>query len=220
MKYIRKYNEENFNFLCVDNPTHGSELFKKECKYFERKTVDLDFNTLNLSKKVGVLTWQDKVKFLKKERKLGRNYSYKVAIRDIQDIEWFKEFHKEYDIIKIKRSNLWNQYVSYVVQDCNNWNHSYRPSHYKPFEISFSHITDWLTDYKTFDIILETEILHYERLSDEVLSRRFQTNFSDIDIETNLVDKRRQSYKDLILNFDDAKHFFYEKARTLNVNTI
>jgi hypothetical protein len=220
MKYIKKYNEENFNFLYVDNPICGSELFKSNCIYFERKTVDLDFNTLQIPSRVKVPSWNQKVKFLKKERKLGRNYSYKAAIKDIQDIEWFKDFYKDYDVIKIKRGNLWDQYVSYIIQDRNNWNHSYKPSRYNPVEISPIHMTKWLEDYKKFDIILETEVLHYERLSDEVLSRRFQVSFSDAESEAKLVANRKQTYNNLIVNYEDAKHLFYETANKLNVNTI
>lgn len=222
LRYMRKYNEENFNFFYIDHPQHGGELFNKTLTYLEKRIYNTEKNTLIVNRKRSVDSWDKKVSFLTKERKKGVNYSYKTKIEDIQDIDWFREFYKDYDIIKLKRRNLWNQFVSYVIQDHNNWNHSYKPKYYNSFLVDEKRITQWLNTHKKYDnIILETEILYYELLTDEVLSRRFQINLhEDTETTAKLVNHRKQSYQNIILNYDKTKECFYKIASDMNVKTI
>ena len=62
------------------------------------------------------------IQFLESERKLGKEYCYKVHIHHIEEhLDWFQRFYKPEEIYILRRRNLWNQYLSHLYQHENKW---------------------------------------------------------------------------------------------------
>lgn len=185
--------------------SYGPEFFTGYSKDFT--CYDSNSNiTKKLNFKKNIL--HNKIQFLINERKYGKEYCYKPKTNHIFYInDWFAEFYKDWHVIQIKRKNLWDHFVSWIVQDRNDWNHKY--NYKKPIVIKNLDIDKFLV-LLSYNINIYNDVWFYEDLTIDFLQDYFEIILED---DTNKILARRFTYKTIIKNYNEAKLVFDKKMK-------
>jgi len=71
------------------------------------------------------ISFQEKISFLEDERKKGEEYFIKWMVHQIQNCsEWWNEFYKDYEKIKLLNLNVWDIFLSETYQRHIKWTYT------------------------------------------------------------------------------------------------
>jgi len=144
--------------------------------------------------------WENNpIDFLESERKLNREYCYKVHICHItKHINWFQSFYKPEEIYILRRKNLWNQFLSHLYQHENNWyltwtedavNLKTEPKVAKNYKKTLDLFIQWQNQLNEFNY----ETIYYEDIKYDYKSIKY----------SNYID-----YEKYFINIEDIKLYF------------
>lgn len=187
-QYVNEYNKINFKMNALQDQFEGFEFFNKDNIIFNNIT----FNSL-----------QEKIYFLEAERLSGKEYSIKVFLDQIEDNhEWFFNFYKDWEIIKLTRRDLFKQFISYTC---------HTPEFHDLFFKELvtgqrGYIKDFILWQNLLNLVMTDSHLVYEDLTDEFLCSYFKVNLdaSSTTHKTNII------YAEKFLLHDYAKEVFNE----------
>jgi hypothetical protein len=163
-----------------------------------------------------LLTRDEKISFLEQERLAGLEYTYKHRVEFVHDIaDWHKDFYKDWHVIKLKRRSLWDQFVSFMVQDKTGWAHGETVD--IKFDISKNDITQFILNHhnvwEPFDDFYDEQLM-YEDLNDDLLKEMFEISnpyhISKDVMNKSVMKARRDNYRNNINNYDEEKENFYQ----------
>ena len=149
-------------------------------------------------------TYKERIELLEKLRTFGMELNHKAHVPDIINIwPWFKEFYKDYDIVVLKRRNIFKHWISVLFFE-NIWQQ-------RPNEID---VPDHNKDPKSEDILKSTiqvynmKFKHIERPWKEFInSHRFLN-----DVVIKELDKPQ------VIWLEDIDHAWCEKRFGVTVN--
>jgi len=187
-QYITEHNKKYFQMNYLQDQFGGVEFFNKE---------NIKFDNLSF------ISLEDKINFLESERLAGREYSIKVFLDQIENYhDWFFNFYKDWEIIKLTRRELFNQFISYTC---------HTPEFHDLFFKELvtgqkGFIKDFLKWQDLLNLVQTDSHLVYEDLTDEFLSSYFKVsiNYNFISHKSNI------DYTKKFLLHDHAKKIFDE----------
>ena len=158
----------------------------------------------NLGHKFVQRSYKERIELLEKLRTFGIELNHKAHVPDIINIwPWFKEFYKDYDIVVLKRRNIFKHWISVLFFE-NIWQQ-------RPNEID---VPDHNKDPKSEDILKSTiqvynmKFKHIERHWKEFInSHRFLN-----DVVIKELDKPQ------VIWLEDIDHAWCEKRFGVTVN--
>lgn len=196
----------NLKYLYGDDYPYGSELFRVDCyENFTSNKKDLEI-----------------------ERGEGREYFIKIMVKQLQNkyakhfelLEWYKQFYKNTEKIKLYNNNVWQIFLSESYQDFINWEyaHYYEMENYIP---AFPYTVDTniiarfaekYANYMKFD--LYDTLLDFNDLTEEMLSSYFKVD--KIDRRHNKINYEENMTNDPII----LKNMLHNelKKNGLNIN--
>lgn len=205
-RYIHRYNLDN----GMSEPFRGAPSleFLNDRFYDVCKLNNFD---------VPNFTWEEKVQFLEDERVKGIEHCYKVHAYSIKDVEWFNEFYKDWNVIKLDRKDLWRAFLSYQVMSSLQWdpfachNQTIIENKINMFEIPLEKIDYWFKDYITLEKIKGVKI-YYEDLNDDQLIGMFG--------KTQPLQKITMDYEVYVKNLDEIRTEFHNKYNNVYLNLL
>ena len=154
--------------------------------------------------------FKKKIKWLENQRTNGNEYTYKVKLTNIENnINWFKNFYKDWHIVKLERKDVVKQFISTAIQDKIGWKHPKFIS--DKFTIDLEYVDYYIEKINRLENInVHNDIWYYEDLTDNYLENFLQVKGTYIEnIDDALI--RRNNYENNIINYNKLIDKFNER---------
>jgi hypothetical protein len=206
-QHVIKYNVQNFNTRVIRSAGRdkSNEIFDTNITKF----VCYEKHYSNIVKKIKLSTTDDKINFLEDERKKGIEYTYKPKSDHIYEIQdWFKDFYKDWEIIKVVRNNKWEQFISWAIQSENDWNMKHLYQNRKKIN---EYNLDWFLSVLRLDVNVFDKLWIYEDIDG---NEEFLKDYFNVDVQPRYNHiKRRNNYPNNIKNYKEIKELFDKKYK-------
>jgi hypothetical protein len=127
-------------------------------------------------------------------------------IYEIQD--WFKDFYKDWEIIKVVRNNKWEQFISWAIQTENDWN---MKNLYQNRKKITEHDLDCFLSILKLDANVFDKLWIYEDIDGNA---NFLKEYFNVDVKPRFNHiKRRNNYPNNIKNYNEIKELFDKKYK-------
>lgn len=167
------------------------------------------------------ITLSKRIEFLQKERENGNEWAFKVHYHQLIDwkiIDWFYDFYKNHNIVRITRRNKWKWFLSWHFQECNKWALANINKHDQNKKLSWFNIDERISEminstyYRAYD-----QSIHkfFDMVNMFEQAKCSQTvYYEDIDFTNSNIVKLSDNiqYEDYFFNIEQLKRKFDETA--------